>query len=458
MPTQRRRVISRQSVHRVSLLSLCEKKMMMHFFFRLEKCVTLFLSRDIIIMKVVATMVATPTQTKPLPAKGRRRRRRSSRKQQRLDDRRRGGSFVSRRRRTTPTRILFRMAAQHPLKGDDDDDGALDTKNDALLLDRMKIAVQSATARPTQKHVVDALKDLASQEFGLANVKFTEVMQKIDELYDHNPQCGYSSGGGTEGGLKRREAGRERRVEQSLLFRENARVYGRDDAASVLRTLSERVGNPRRDVAFEYPEFYEERVGRRLNRRRNVTAKSENRRGENRSNLIRTDDERYQRCRQMYLFCHDTHALRVYFPLLSYLFERLHLCSRTLFFFFFFSFSRRRRKDAPSFIPSSTPLLCLSVVVFLGLNSPILSTYSIYAIFAASPTRVLVCITRVYPPSLSLYRSANGPNNLMMLSSVLRIAFALRLAANVPSFPSEIILSATLRSSFAFGTVVSIRS
>ena len=95
-------------------------------------------------------------------------------------------------------------SAQHPLKGDDDDDGALDTKNDALLLDRMKIAVQSATARPTQKHVVDALKDLASQEFGLANVKFTEVMQKIDELYDHNPQFGYSSGVGTEGGFKRR--------------------------------------------------------------------------------------------------------------------------------------------------------------------------------------------------------------------------------------------------------------
>ena len=114
----------------------------------------------------------------------------------------------SSKKTTTPTRILFRMAAQHPLKGDDDDDGALDTKNDALLLDRMKIAVQSATARPTQKHVVDALKDLASQEFGLANVKFTEVMQKIDELYDHNPQFGYSSGVGTEGGFEtRNEAG-----------------------------------------------------------------------------------------------------------------------------------------------------------------------------------------------------------------------------------------------------------
>ena len=94
------------------------------------------------------------------------------------------------------------MAAQHP-KGD----GALDETSEDLL-DRMKVAVQSATARPTQKHVVDALKDLASQEFGLANVKFTEVMQKIDELYDHNPQFGYSSGVGTEGGFEtRNEAG-----------------------------------------------------------------------------------------------------------------------------------------------------------------------------------------------------------------------------------------------------------
>ena len=94
------------------------------------------------------------------------------------------------------------MAAQHP-KGDD---GALDETSEDLL-DRMKVAVQSAAARPTQKHVVDALKDLASQEFGLANVKFTEVMQKIDELYDHNPQFGYSSGVGTKGFETRNEAG-----------------------------------------------------------------------------------------------------------------------------------------------------------------------------------------------------------------------------------------------------------
>ena len=91
-----------------------------------------------------------------------------------------------------------RTAAQHP-KGEDE------TSED--LLDRMKVAVASATARPTQKHVVEALKDLASQEFGLANVKFTEVMAKIDELYDHNPQFGYSSGVGTKEFETRNEAG-----------------------------------------------------------------------------------------------------------------------------------------------------------------------------------------------------------------------------------------------------------
>ena len=52
----------------------------------------------------------------------------------------------------------------------------------------MKVAVASATSAPTAKHVLEALKELSSQEFGLANVKFTEVMAKIDELYDHDPQ------------------------------------------------------------------------------------------------------------------------------------------------------------------------------------------------------------------------------------------------------------------------------
>lgn len=78
---------------------------------------------------------------------------------------------------------------------------------DRELLDKMKIAVASATSAPTAKHILEALKELSSQEFGLANVKFTEVMAKIDELYDHNPQFGYSSGVGTDGFETENKAG-----------------------------------------------------------------------------------------------------------------------------------------------------------------------------------------------------------------------------------------------------------
>ena len=80
-------------------------------------------------------------------------------------------------------------------------------ETDRELLDKMKIAVASATSAPTAKHVLEALKELSSQEFGLANVKFTEVMAKIDELYDHNPQFGYSSGVGTGGFETENKAG-----------------------------------------------------------------------------------------------------------------------------------------------------------------------------------------------------------------------------------------------------------
>jgi hypothetical protein len=80
-------------------------------------------------------------------------------------------------------------------------------ESDRELLDKMKIAVASATSAPTAKHVLEALKELSSQEFGLANVKFTEVMAKIDELYDHNPQFGYSSGVGTDGFETENKAG-----------------------------------------------------------------------------------------------------------------------------------------------------------------------------------------------------------------------------------------------------------
>jgi hypothetical protein len=80
--------------------------------------------------------------------------------------------------------------------------------DDGRLLDRMKVAVASATSAPTAKHVLEALKELSVQEFGLANVKFTEVMGKIDELYDSDAhRFGYSSGIGADGFETENKAG-----------------------------------------------------------------------------------------------------------------------------------------------------------------------------------------------------------------------------------------------------------
>ncbi|CAL6393047.1 unnamed protein product [Bathycoccus prasinos] len=85
---------------------------------------------------------------------------------------------------------------------------SLEKDDDGRLLDRMKVAVASATSAPTAKHVLEALKELSMQEFGLANVKFTEVMGKIDELYDSDAhRFGYSSGIGADGFETENKAG-----------------------------------------------------------------------------------------------------------------------------------------------------------------------------------------------------------------------------------------------------------
>ena len=67
----------------------------------------------------------------------------------------------------------------------------------------MKVAVASATSAPTAKHVLEALKELSSQEFGLANVKFTEVMAKIDELYDSDKRADLGTASGVGSGWLR---------------------------------------------------------------------------------------------------------------------------------------------------------------------------------------------------------------------------------------------------------------
>ena len=59
----------------------------------------------------------------------------------------------------------------------------------------MRAQVQMAAMNPSQENVISALLDLANQEFGLTGVKFTEVMDKVNECYAFTP-CQYTSGVG----------------------------------------------------------------------------------------------------------------------------------------------------------------------------------------------------------------------------------------------------------------------
>ncbi len=63
-------------------------------------------------------------------------------------------------------------------------------------LAEMRAAVQLANMNPSQENVISAILDLAKQEFGLAGVKFSEVMDKVGECYAFTP-CQYVSGEGT---------------------------------------------------------------------------------------------------------------------------------------------------------------------------------------------------------------------------------------------------------------------
>ena len=60
----------------------------------------------------------------------------------------------------------------------------------------MRAQALATNANPSVKAIVDTLAELAEQEFGLANVKFQEVMAKIDECFDFEPTA-YASGVGT---------------------------------------------------------------------------------------------------------------------------------------------------------------------------------------------------------------------------------------------------------------------
>lgn len=64
-------------------------------------------------------------------------------------------------------------------------------------LAEMRSAVQLANMNPSQENVISAIIDLSKQEFGLAGLKFNEIMDKVGECYAFTP-AQYVSGKGTD--------------------------------------------------------------------------------------------------------------------------------------------------------------------------------------------------------------------------------------------------------------------
>ena len=65
-------------------------------------------------------------------------------------------------------------------------------------LAEMRRQVQLANMNPSQENVLGAILELSGQEFGLAGVKFSEIMDKVGECYVFDPSASYVSGKGTE--------------------------------------------------------------------------------------------------------------------------------------------------------------------------------------------------------------------------------------------------------------------
>ena len=64
-------------------------------------------------------------------------------------------------------------------------------------LAELRRQVQLANMNPSQENVLGAILDLAGQEFGLAGVKFSEIMDKVGECYLFDPTAAYVSGKGS---------------------------------------------------------------------------------------------------------------------------------------------------------------------------------------------------------------------------------------------------------------------
>ena len=151
-------------------------------------------------------------------------------------------------------------------------------------LAEMRAAVQLANMNPSQENVISAILDLAKQEFGLAGVKFNEVMDKVGECYAFTP-CQYVSGKGTAletVNPRRHQLG----LAEDVLLRAPARPGRGLDAAPVLRALQGRARHARRGQPREHQGVHAERMGgHRLRGRRVPQAQGRHRDGRGESDL-----------------------------------------------------------------------------------------------------------------------------------------------------------------------------
>lgn len=106
--------------------------------------------------------------------------------------------------------------------------GSSDADADARLQSAMAARVAAVSADPGAKAIVETLCELAEQEFGLAGVKFNEVMGKMDECYDFAPTF-YASGKGTDGETKN-EAGTNNGSCKTFYF---AKMHGLSEGAAL---------------------------------------------------------------------------------------------------------------------------------------------------------------------------------------------------------------------------------
>ena len=156
--------------------------------------------------RTMAMMVSATTPTTPTTM---------GRRFSRFSGRRSSGNNNNNNRRVRNDSIIVRGSS-----GDAD--------ADARLQSAMAARVAAVSADPGAKAIVETLCELAEQEFGLAGVKFNEVMGKMDECYDFTPTF-YASGKGTDGETKN-EAGTNNGSCKTFYF---AKMHGLSEGAAL---------------------------------------------------------------------------------------------------------------------------------------------------------------------------------------------------------------------------------